>query len=274
LVERSKVAAWPRDFSVHLVKRAFHHHFYIRIRILETQNTYPSKAYPTISITIPPKNTMAPTNPSENTPHPYQRHIDAYRRAASRAKRVKHQHSSSPEPSTVSDDSALVPTVVPEETTDASDMNSDMSSEVSESSEEPSEDDSSEGDSDMEDVEEEEEEEDGKEEEVQDVEEDGDGEEVVNLRANRGQKPVMKMEGDEVEDIRPFLKNFLPKLKAANEELEVQKRAGTLETAELEEGEGRDDAEEQYIELVSSWLPLVSTVGGKNASRLLFALQG
>ncbi|KAF2681637.1 hypothetical protein K458DRAFT_391593 [Lentithecium fluviatile CBS 122367] len=175
---------------------------------------------------------MAPITSPQNEPRQYHRHLDTHRRGLDRTKRPKLQHDSSPEPSTVSDDSALAPTA------DASHVDNDMymSSEVSESSEEPS-DDSGDDDSEMDDAEEDE------------GDEEHDGEDVVNLRANRGQKPVMRFDKDEMEDIRPFLKDFLPKLKAANEELEAQKQAGTLETAELAQEDGEGDDEEQYIEL-------------------------
>jgi hypothetical protein len=157
------------------------------------------------------------------------------------SKRANHAPSTSPEPSTLSDDSALHSTDVPASTTTATSTHSDddLSSEVSSSSDEPS-DSSSEGeeDSDMEDA------------------EDASG--ITNLPANRGQKPVMKLPtDDEMEDIRPFLKDFLPKLRKANEELEEQRRAGTLETAEMldaeegdEDGEGEEGAGgKEYIEL-------------------------
>jgi hypothetical protein len=201
---------------------------------------------------------MAPitrTGGEPNTPQ-YQAHLDTSNRAEARTKRMKLQHSSSPERSTVSDDSAMIPTSVPGDTTDASDVDSDVSSEVSESSEDPSDESDEEEDEDR---------------DMEDPDEEG----VVNLRANRGKKPVMKLEAEEMEDIRPFLKDFLPKLKAANEELEAQKQAGTLETAEIIDEDTKDDvdAEEQYIELVSAWLPLASAIGEKGASRLLFALQ-
>jgi hypothetical protein len=199
---------------------------------------------------------MAPTTHSA-----HQQHIDAYDRAAHRAKRVKVHHNSSPEPSTISEDSALIPTSVPdEEYTDDSEFDSDISSELSESSDEPSDDSSDEEDS-----------------EAKNATTPG-TEAVVNLRANRGKKPVMRLHKGEVgEDIRPFLKDFLPKLKAANEELEAQRRAGTLERVEMEEKadvamEDEDDGEEQYIELVSSWLPLVSAMGKRNTARLLSTL--
>lgn len=152
-----------------------------------------------------------------------------------RTKRVKLQHDSSPGASTVSDDAALVPTTVPDDTTDNTDADSDQSSDVSESSEEPS-DESSEEASDEDDI------------PADGGVQNDNG--IVNLRANRGEKPVMKLGKLDADDIRPFLKDFLPKLKAANEELEVQRRAGTLKTAEMEEG-GSEEGEEQYIELVS-----------------------
>lgn len=72
---------------------------------------------------------------------------------------------------------------------------------------------------------------------------------VVNLRANRGKKPIMKLSKEEMgPDIRDFLKDFLPRLKAANEELEAQKRAGTLKRMDDEDQEDG----EPYIEMVSA----------------------
>lgn len=107
-------------------------------------------------------------------------------------------------------------------------IDSDASSELSSSSEEPSDDDDDE----------------------LAISADNDEEEaVVNVRANRGQKPVIKLDAlDAGDDIRIFLKDFLPKLKAANEELEAQKAAGTFKTAEIIDDEEQD--EQEYIELV------------------------
>ncbi|KAF2646068.1 hypothetical protein P280DRAFT_464335 [Massarina eburnea CBS 473.64] len=196
--------------------------------------------------------TMTPIELPERTHDRHQKHIAAYDRAANRAKRAKLQHSystsASPGPSTLSEGSALLPTGVPEDSTEASDCESDVSSEVSESSEEPS--DESEDESDDEETE-----------GIDGEEAGGEGEEtVVNVRANRGKKPTMRIQEDDMgDDIRPFLKDFLPKLRAANEELEAQRAAGTLVTAEIADkadangdinadgGDGGDD--EQYIEL-------------------------
>jgi hypothetical protein len=50
-------------------------------------------------------------------------------------------------------------------------------------------------------------------------------------------------------DIREFLKDFLPKLKAANEELEAERKAGTLEKKKIEADDGAEEAEGQYIEM-------------------------
>jgi hypothetical protein len=147
-----------------------------------------------------------------------------------RRKRVRFSPNSSSEPS-VSD---LASTTAASSTTNASDYYSSSSSELSESSEEPSDDSSSEDE--------------GEDTEMEEQAEEGqDG--VVNLRANRGKKPVMKLRDDEDlgPDIRGFLKDFLPKLKESNEELERQREAGTLrgldEGAEEEEGG-------PYIEMV------------------------
>jgi len=218
---------------------------------------------PDITQTPHTTSTMAPTTRSrtETTTTPTQAQPKAPNRASARAKRTKLQHSSSPDHSALSDDSAMIPTSVPEDTTDASDVDSDVSSEVSESSDESS---------------------DGSEEEDEDsAMEDADASTqneagVVNLRANRGKKPAMKLEDEEMEDIRPFLKDFLPKLKAANEELEAQKLAGTLETAEIidDNEDGKDgDAEEQYIELVSLTSHGVCDRLEAGAWRLLFVFK-
>ncbi|CAO2655127.1 Nn.00g101910.m01.CDS01 [Neocucurbitaria sp. VM-36] len=146
-------------------------------------------------------------------------------------KRAKLSGDDSSEPS-ISDESALVATSIGEYSTDASDHESDTESELSESSEEPSSEESSEDDNDGQDTEM----------ELEDQEQDG----VVNLRANRGKKPVMKLGQEELgPDIRGFLKDFLPQLKAANEELEAQRRAGTLKTVEA----AGDEDREQYIEM-------------------------
>lgn len=70
---------------------------------------------------------------------------------------------------------------------------------------------------------------------------------VENLRANRGQKPEMRFNKDEMgPDIRTFLKDFLPQLKAANDELEAERKAGTLKNRKIE-AEGEEDG--QYIEM-------------------------
>lgn len=70
---------------------------------------------------------------------------------------------------------------------------------------------------------------------------------ITSLRAGQGKKPTMRLDQDELgPDIRDFLKDFLPQLKKANEELEEQKRAGTLKGIDDEDGvEG-----ETYIEMV------------------------
>lgn len=158
--------------------------------------------------------------------------------SAHRRKRVRFSADDSSEPS-ISDSSALVATSVAEESTDASNFDSDSENEVSDSSEEPSSDSESEDD-DADDAESD-----------VDMQGDDDGDGVTNLRANRGKKPVMKVNTEELgPDIRTFLKDFMPQLKAANEELEVQRKAGTLDSRKIEADE-EDDAK-QYIEMVSS----------------------
>ncbi|KAH6875941.1 hypothetical protein BKA58DRAFT_131896 [Alternaria rosae] len=157
---------------------------------------------------------------------------------AHRSKRVRFSNEPESSPPSISSDPALASTnAADDSTTNASDFGtSDSDSELSESSEEPSSDESSS----------EEEEDDGEDTEMElegPLSQDG----VVNLRANRGTKPVMKLGNKDLgPDIRGFLKDFLPQLKAANEELEAQKKAGTLKS--LESVEGQDEGE-PYIEM-------------------------
>jgi hypothetical protein len=153
-----------------------------------------------------------------------------------RRKRVRFSPTNSSEPS-VSD---LASTTAASSTTNASDYGSDDSgSALSESSEEPSSDESSSSEEDDEDS--------GEDTEMEDQAEPSD---VVNLRANRGKKPVMKLGEDEDlgPDIRGFLKDFLPKLKESNEELERQRQAGTLKSLDA----GGEEEGEPYIEMVST----------------------
>jgi hypothetical protein len=141
----------------------------------------------------------------------------------------------------MSSNSALASTnAADDSTTNASDFGtSDSDSELSESSEEPSSDESSS----------EEEEDDGEDTEME-LEEPKSQDGVVNLRANRGKKPIMRLGDQDLgPDIRGFLKDFLPQLKAANEELEAQKKAGTLKSLDSEEGH---EEGEPYIEMVSN----------------------
>ncbi|KAF2659635.1 hypothetical protein K491DRAFT_564385, partial [Lophiostoma macrostomum CBS 122681] len=144
------------------------------------------------------------------------------------------------EPS-ISDESALIPTSVSDDSTEASEVDSDSDSDISESSEDPSSDSSSEEESEP----------DIETDSASDVtatdREDG----VTNLRANRGKKPKMKISQAELgSDLRPFLKDFLPQLKAANEELEAAKRAGTLKEKTIEDdGDEQDRGGRQYIEM-------------------------
>lgn len=131
-------------------------------------------------------------------------------------------------------DSTVKASSAPTESTDASDLNSgDESSELSESSEEPSDLSSNED-----------------EDESTKMDAEAPKEpDVVNLRANRGQKPTYKLDEEDLgPDIRTFLKDFLPQLKAANEELEAERRQGTLKQREIDAVEGEDN--EQYIEMV------------------------
>ncbi|KAF2627466.1 hypothetical protein BU25DRAFT_440216 [Macroventuria anomochaeta] len=154
---------------------------------------------------------------------------------AHRRKRTKVSPENSSEPSVSSKSGSTVKALsAPAESTDASDLNSgDESSELSESSEEPSDLSSSEDDY--------------EECTKMDVEIPKEPE-VVNLRANRGNKPTYKLdEGEFGPDIRTFLKDFLPQLKAANKELEAQRKEGTLKKREIDAVDGEED--EQYIEM-------------------------
>ncbi|CAA9959744.1 hypothetical protein PTMSG1_03152 [Pyrenophora teres f. maculata] len=150
---------------------------------------------------------------------------------AHRSKRVR--FSNEPSSPSASSESVLASTnAADDSTTNTSDPGtSDSDSELSESSEEPSSDESSSEEEDDEDTEMEE-------------QEGQDG--VVNLRANRGKKPVMRLGNEDLgPDIRDFLKDFLPQLKAANEELEAQKKAGTLKSLDA----GPEEEGEPYIEM-------------------------
>jgi hypothetical protein len=132
----------------------------------------------------------------------------------------------------ISDRPTLIPTNIPAKPTNASDNATDNESELSESSEDPSSESSSEEDSDDSDS---------------DVETEGE-DMVVNLRANRGKKPKMKPPKQEElgPDIRHFLKDFLPQLKASNEQLEADRKAGTLKGLEIDEEDAKDS---QHIEM-------------------------
>ncbi|KAJ8114257.1 hypothetical protein OPT61_g3810 [Boeremia exigua] len=148
---------------------------------------------------------------------------------AHRRKRTKTSRETSPAlAGPVKSDSA------PTKSADAAESHSgDESSELSESSEEPSDLSSSE---------------DEDEESTKTAAQAPKEPEVVNLRANRGQKPTYKLDEEELgPDIRTFLKDFLPKLKAANEELEADRKQGTLKKREIDAVDGEED--EQYIEM-------------------------
>ncbi|KNG47851.1 hypothetical protein DDE82_005041 [Stemphylium lycopersici] len=145
-----------------------------------------------------------------------------------RSKRVRFSHEPS-SPTSPSSGSALASTSAKNDATtrDARDHateDSDTSSILSSSSEEPSSDESSsEEEEDDDDDDDDDDDEQAKDSEMALDEPKGtDG--VINLRANRGKKPIMKLsEVDVGPDIRGFLKDFLPQLKAANEE--TRKRA-------------------------------------------------
>jgi hypothetical protein len=160
---------------------------------------------------------------------------------AHRSKRVRFSNEPESSPPSTASDSALASTnAADDSTTNASDFGtSDSDSELSESSEEPSSDESSS----------EEEDNDGEDTEME-LEEPQSQDGVVNLRANRGKKPIMKLGQEDLgPDIRGFLKDFLPQLKAANEELEAQKKAGTLKSLDAVDGQ---EEGEPYIEMVSA----------------------
>jgi hypothetical protein len=159
---------------------------------------------------------------------------------AHRRKRVRFETDGSSEPS-ISEESALAPTSVADDSTVASDFGSDSDSELSESSEEPSSESSSED----------EEEEDAASDAELREQEGNNG--VINLRAGQGKKPTMKLDKEELgPDIRDFLKDFLPQLKAANDELEAQKKAGTLKSREIDMADAEEG--EPYIEMVHQTL--------------------
>lgn len=158
---------------------------------------------------------------------------------AHRSKRVRFSNEPESSPPSMSSDSALASTNAAEDsTTNASDLGtSDSDSELSESSEEPSSDETSSD---------EEEDDDGEDTEME-LEEPKSQDGIVNLRANRGKKPIMKLGDEDLgPDIRGFLKDFLPQLKAANEELEAQKKAGSLKS--LDSVEAHEEGE-PYIEM-------------------------
>jgi hypothetical protein len=155
---------------------------------------------------------------------------------AHRRKHAKASPENSSEPSVAESTSAVKATGTAAKSSDVNDANSESESELSESSEEPSDLSSSED-------------EDADESTKMDVEPQREPD-VVNLRANRGKKPTYKLDEEELgPDIRTFLKDFLPQLKAANEELEAQRKEGTLKKREIDAVDGEED--EQYIEMVS-----------------------
>ncbi|KAJ4339155.1 hypothetical protein N0V95_007840 [Ascochyta clinopodiicola] len=153
---------------------------------------------------------------------------------ADRRKRTKVSPENSSESSASrKSDSTVKASGAPTKPTDASDLDSDdESSELSESSEEPSDLSSSEDEDEA----------------TQMHVETPKEPEIVNLRANRGKKPTYKLDEEELgPDIRTFLKDFLPQLKAANEELELQRKEGTLKKREIDAVDAEED--EQYIEM-------------------------
>jgi len=154
--------------------------------------------------------------------------------SAHRRKRVRFEADDSSEPS-ISDESALASSNAADDSTAASDYDTDSESSLSDSSEEPSSESSSEDEDD-----------DAASDDNLEKHEGNNG--VINLRAGQGKKPSMKLDQEELgPDIRTFLKDFLPQLKAANEEVEKQRQAGTLKGIDADEAE----EDEPYIEMVS-----------------------
>jgi hypothetical protein len=80
------------------------------------------------------------------------------------------------------------------------------------------------------------------------------GEQITNVRV--GSKPTMKRE-DTAGSLIQRLQHFIPEMKAANQELEKERAAGTLERRNIEKVE---DEEGQHIEMVSVWLLIVDFV--------------
>ncbi|KAF2703479.1 hypothetical protein K504DRAFT_392519 [Pleomassaria siparia CBS 279.74] len=156
-----------------------------------------------------------------------------------RRKRVCRTPTTESSPST-SDPSHSERTSVPDESTDATDLESSSGSDLSESSEEPSSDSESESESESESGED-------SDEELQSDMEDEHG--IVNLPAVRARKPIMKLPKDELgPDLRPFLAGFLPQLRAANQALEKEREAGTLKAKIIDDQEGVE-GEGEYIEM-------------------------
>lgn len=145
------------------------------------------------------------------------------------------ESSTASEPS-ISEDSALIPTSLSSDSTAASEADTDSESELSDSSSDPSSSDESDSDGSA------------LSDNAENSEIETDGEEVTNLRKDRGGKPDIKMRKDETAtDLRSRLKSFLPQLAASNEELEAERKAGTLKQREIDKGE---DGDGEYIEMV------------------------
>ncbi|KAF1994894.1 hypothetical protein P154DRAFT_539171 [Amniculicola lignicola CBS 123094] len=182
-------------------------------------------------LTMAPIRSQMPSTGTASVPRKRQRaEIDS----ASRLTRAKYTATdSSSREHFVSDDSVLLPSSISEPSSDASeaDSDSDSDSELSVSSEDPSSD-SDDDESEM---------------DIDKHEEDADR--ITNLRANQGQKPTIRLsEVDLGPDLRPWLEDFLPKLKAANEELEVERAAGTLAKRAIEIDDDQV-GEGQHIEM-------------------------
>ncbi|KAF2466029.1 uncharacterized protein BDR25DRAFT_191227, partial [Lindgomyces ingoldianus] len=154
-----------------------------------------------------------------------------------RAKVSQPTDSTSASKLSLSDESPLIPAGIPQDSTIASDLSNDSESELSdlsESSEATSSGVSSDDDSDDE------------ESQLATDNENEDG--IINLIANRGKKPSIKLSKDDnASDLQAHLKHFLPKLAAANVELEAAEKAGTLMMKKIEVDDGEEEG--QYIEM-------------------------
>ncbi|KAF2202790.1 hypothetical protein GQ43DRAFT_298999 [Delitschia confertaspora ATCC 74209] len=141
------------------------------------------------------------------------------------------------------ENSSVFSTSRPSESAAASDVDSDSESELSESSSDPSSasstDEESSSDEEEDEVQQEEAKEEGSSEEEDNV--------IIDIIPRPAEKPKMRLSeiGNNVSDLKARLQSFLPQLKAANEELERERRAGTLKNRVIEGDEGGGE----YIEM-------------------------